>query len=189
MRGRVITLLAAAAVGLGACGEDEGGDAALEPAIPATTPTETTTTPSASSTGRPFRLASIEVSTDTSKKPTITKPRGDPPAELVTKDIVMGKGAAAEAGDSLSMHYLGVLFDGEQFDTSWDAEPPKPFDFVLGQGDVIPGWDQGIEGMKVGGRRLLVIPSDLAYGESGQGSIPPGAALIFVVDVVKRTAA
>ena len=169
MRGRVIALLATAALGIGACGEDEGGDAALEPAIPSNTPTETT--PSTSTTGSPFDLASIKVAKDTSKKPTITKPSGDPPAELVTKDIVTGKGAAAKAGDNLSMHYLGALFDGEQFEASWDSG--KPYDFALGQGSVIPGWDQGIVGMKAGGRRLLVIPPDLAYGPDGQGNIPP----------------
>ena len=186
MRGRVIALLAVGALGLGACGEDDGGDAALEPAIPANTPTETT--PSTPTTGKPFSLASIKVSKDTSKKPTITKPSGDPPTKLVQKDIVVGKGAAAKDGDNLSMHYLGALFDGEQFEASWDASPPKPFDLVLGQGNVIPGWDQGIVGMKKGGRRLLVIPPDLAYGEAGQGNIPPNATLMFVVDVVKRTA-
>jgi len=102
------------------------------------------------------------------------------------KDIVTGKGAAAKSGDQLSMHYLGALFDGEQFEASWDAD--KPFDFELGAGNVIPGWDQGIEGMKAGGRRLLVIPPDLAYGEAGQGNIPPNATLMFVVDLLKRTA-
>jgi len=187
MRGRVIALLAVGALGLGACGEDEGGDAGLEPAIPANIPTETATTPSASTTGKPFKLASIKVSKDTSEKPTITKPSGDPPTKLVTKDIVVGKGAAAKSGDNLSMHYLGALFDGEQFEASWDAG--KPFDLALGQGAVIPGWDQGIVGMKAGGRRLLVIPPDLAYGEQGQGNIPPNATLIFVVDLVKRSAA
>jgi len=185
VRGRVIALLATAALGIGACGEDEGGDAALEPAVPANTPTDTT--PSASTTGSPFKLASIKVSTDTSKKPTITKPSGDPPPELVQKDIVVGKGAAAKDGDSVSMHYLGALFDGEQFEASWDAN--KPYDLVLGQGNVIPGWDQGIVGMKQGGRRLLVIPPDLAYGPDGQGNIPPNETLIFVVDLVKRAAA
>jgi peptidylprolyl isomerase len=186
VRGRVITLLAVAALGIGGCGDDDGGDAALEPAIPANTPTETATTPSASTTGSPFKLSSIKVSQDTSKKPTITKPSGDPPTELVMKDVVTGKGAAAKSGDQLSMHYLGALFDdGEQFEASWDAD--KPFDFELGAGNVIPGWDQGIEGMKAGGRRLLVIPAELAYGPQGQGNIPPNATLIFVVDLLKRT--
>jgi peptidylprolyl isomerase len=197
VRSRVVALLAVGAVGLGACGDDSGGGAALVPAIPATTTTETpapattTTSPSTSTvpakTGTPFKLSSIKVSDDTSKKPTITKPAGDAPAKLVKKDIVVGKGAAAKAGDSLSMQYLGALFaDGKQFEASWDSG--QPFDFVLGQGNVIPGWDQGIVGMKAGGRRLLVIPAELAYGETGQGDIPPNAPLVFVVDLLKRTA-
>lgn len=185
MRGRVIALLSVAALGLNACGDDEGGGASLVPAIPADTPTETTQA-STSTTGKPFRLASINVSKDTSKKPTITKPSGDPPAELVQKDIVAGKDAAAADGDNLSVHYLGALFDGEQFEASWDAG--KPFDFQLGAGNVIPGWDEGIKGMKAGGRRLLVIPPEKAYGAEGQGNIPPDATLIFVVDLLKRTA-
>jgi peptidylprolyl isomerase len=184
VRGRVIALLSVAALGLGACGDDEGGDAALEPAIPAQTPTQTTP----ATTGKAFEPASIKVSEDTSKKPTITKPSGDPPAKLVTKDIVTGTGAAVKSGDKLQMHYLGALFDGEQFESSWDSG--KPFPVTIGQGEVIPGWDQGIIGMKEGGRRLLVIPPDLAYGETGSGSsIPPNATLIFVVDVKERTAA
>ena len=186
MRGRLIALLSVAALGIGACGEDEGGDAALEPAIPAATPTQTTAVESAT-TGKPFKLASIKVSKDTSKKPTITKPSGDPPTKLVTEDIVVGKGAAAKAGDKLEMHYLGALFDGEQFEASWDSD--QPFPLTLGEGGVIPGWDQGIVGMKEGGRRLLVIPPDLAYGAQGQGNIPPDATLLFVVDVRKHTAA
>ncbi len=188
MRGRVIALLSVAAIGLGACGDDEGGGADLVPAIPAGASTETTpASPSTSTTGKPFSLASIKVSKDTSKKPTITKPTGDPPADLVQKDIVVGKGAAAADGDSLSMHYLGALFDGEQFEASWDAG--KPFDFELGAGNVIAGWDEGIKGMKAGGRRLLVIPAEKAYGAQGSGSsIPPDSTLIFVVDLLKRTA-
>jgi len=186
VRGRIIALLSIAALGLGACGDDEGGSADLVPAIPAETPTETTQA-STSTTGKPFSLASIKVSKDTSKKPTITKPSGDPPGNLVQKDIVVGKGAAAADGDQLSMHYLGALFDGEQFEASWDAG--KPFDFELGAGNVIAGWDEGIKGMKAGGRRLLVIPAEKAYGAEGQGNIPPDATLIFVVDVLKRTAA
>lgn len=185
MRTRVIALLAVATLGIGACGDDEGGDADLVPAIPANAATETT--PSPSTTGKPFSLASIRVSTTKGKKPTITKPSGDPPAKLVTKDIFAGKGPAAKDGDKLSMQYLGALYDtGKQFEASWDSG--QPFEFTLGQGEVIQGWDQGIVGMKAGGRRLLVIPAELAYGAQGQGDIPPDAPLVFVVDVLKRTA-
>ena len=185
MRTRVIALLAAGALGVGACGDDEGGGADLVPAIPANVPTETATSPS--TTGKPFRLSSIKVSTTKGKKPTITKPSGDPPTELVKKDIFVGKGPAAKDGDKLSMHYLGALYaTGKQFEASWDAG--QPFDFTLGEGGVIAGWDQGIVGMKAGGRRLLVIPAELAYGAQGQGDIPPDAPLVFVVDLLKRTA-
>jgi len=180
----VIALLSVAALGIGACGDDAGGDAALEPAIPANVPTETT--PTTTTTGRPFELASIKVSNDTSKKPTITKPSGDPPTKLVTKDIVVGKGAAAQDGNALEVHYLGAHFTGKQFESSWDSG--EPFPFTLGEGNVIAGWDQGIKGMKAGGRRLLVIPADLAYAEEGQGDIQPGETLVFVVDLRKRTA-
>lgn len=190
MRVRVIALLATAALGIGACGDDGGGSADLVPAIPAgaaTTETEATTATSPSTTGKPFKLSSIKVSTTKGKKPTITKPSGDPPTKLVTKDIFAGKGPAAQDGDKLSMQYLGALYaDGKQFEASWDSG--QPFDFTLGQGDVIPGWDQGIKGMKAGGRRLLVIPSELAYGADGQGDIPPNAPLIFVVDLLERSA-
>jgi peptidylprolyl isomerase len=183
VRGGVIALLAAAALGVGACGDDGGGSADLVPAIPATVPT----TASPSTTGKPFKLSSIKVSKTKGKKPTITKPSGDAPTKLVTKDIFVGKGPAAKDGDKLSMQYLGALYaTGKQFEASWDAG--KPFPFTLGQGDVIQGWDQGIVGMKAGGRRLLVIPAELAYGAQGSGSIPPNAPLVFVVDLLKRTA-
>ncbi len=184
MRGRVIAMVAVAALGIGACGDD-GGDAALVPAIPADTPTQTTPAPTTTTTGTPFKVGSIKVSQDTSKKPTITKPSGDPPPELVTKDVVTGRGTAVKAGDGLEVQYLGALFDGEQFEASWDAG--KPFDFTLGEGKVIQGWDEGIAGMKAGGRRLLVIPAEKAYGAQGQGNIPPDETLIFVVDLLKRS--
>lgn len=185
MRIRAIALLATAALGVGACGDSEDGSADLVPAIPANVPTETT--PSPSTTGKPFKLSSIKVSATKGKKPTITKPSGDPPTKLVTKDIFKGKGPAAKAGDKLSMQYLGALYaTGKQFEASWDSG--QPFDFTLGEGGVIQGWDEGIVGMKAGGRRLLVIPAELAYGEAGQGDIPPNAPLVFVVDLLKRTA-
>ncbi|MBW3652403.1 MAG: FKBP-type peptidyl-prolyl cis-trans isomerase [Actinobacteria bacterium] len=127
------------------------------------------------------------MSTDLSSKPEIPKPSGEPPKKLVTKDVVKGTGATAKAGDTVAVHYVGVLHEtGEQFDASWDSG--RPFSFVLGQGNVIPGWDEGVAGMQVGGRRLLVIPPDLAYGEQGQGSIGPNETLVFVVDLLNVTA-
>lgn len=189
MRTRAIALLAASAVALGACGDSEDDEADLPAAVPATpaqtTPAETTTAAAGGTPTAAGRRSGI--STDLSKKPEIPKPSGDEPTKLVTTDIVEGRGAEAEAGDTVSVHYVGVLHsDGEQFDASWDNG--QPFSFTLGQGEVIPGWDEGVAGMKVGGRRLLVIPPDLAYGEAGQGSIGPNATLVFVVDLLNVTA-
>ena len=122
---------------------------------------------------------------DLKKKPAVTSPGGEPPAKLESKDIVKGKGKAAKSGDTVSVQYVGVLFDGaKEFDASWDRG--EPFEFQLGAGMVIPGWDQGVAGMKEGGRRQLTIPSDLAYGDQGQPpTIPPAATLIFIVDLKK----
>lgn len=122
-------------------------------------------------------------STDTSIKPEVEVPEGAPPGELVVEDIVTGEGAEAKAGDQVTVNYVGVDYEtGEQFDASWDSG--QEFPFQLGAGEVIPGWDQGVEGMKVGGRRQLVIPPDLAYGPQGQPpDIAPNATLVFVIDL------
>ncbi|HVS28838.1 MAG TPA: FKBP-type peptidyl-prolyl cis-trans isomerase, partial [Solirubrobacteraceae bacterium] len=102
-----------------------------------------------------------------------------------SKDIVTGKGPAAKAGDTVTVQYVGVSFKtGKQFDASWDRG--QPFDFQLGAGMVIPGWDKGVKGMRVGGRRELIIPSRLAYGAQGQPpTIAPNEPLVFVIDLQK----
>lgn len=127
-----------------------------------------------------------EAATDDSRaqKPTVEVPAGDAPTELVIDDVVDGTGKEAATGDYLVMHYVGVRHsDGGQFDASWDRG--QTFSFTLGEGRVIQGWDQGIVGMKVGGRRLLSIPADLAYGDQARGEdIPANSALVFVVDLV-----
>ena len=117
-------------------------------------------------------------------KPEIDFPGDVAPADLVIEDLVLGDGAEAKAGDSISAHYVGVAHStGEEFDASWNRG--SALDFRLGVGQVIKGWDLGIVGMKVGGRRKLIIPASLAYGERGAGgAIKPGEALIFVVDLV-----
>jgi len=117
-------------------------------------------------------------------KPEIDFPGDAAPNELVIEDLVLGDGAEASAGDSISAHYVGVAHStGEEFDASWNRG--EPLDFGLGKGQVIKGWDEGIVGMRVGGRRKLIIPADLAYGDRGAGGvIKPGEALIFVVDLV-----
>ncbi|MEU1591569.1 FKBP-type peptidyl-prolyl cis-trans isomerase [Streptomyces sp. NPDC005708] len=117
-------------------------------------------------------------------KPEIDFPGGEPPADLEIKDIWEGDGPEAKAGDTVSVHYVGVAFStGEEFDASWNRG--TPLKFQLGVGQVIKGWDQGVQGMKVGGRRQLTIPAHLAYGDRGAGGrIKPGETLIFVCDLV-----
>jgi FKBP-type peptidyl-prolyl cis-trans isomerase len=103
--------------------------------------------------------------------------------KLVIKDTVVGKGAAAKSGDSVTVNYTGYLTDGTKFDSSVGK---APFTFPLGAGQVIPGWDQGVAGMKVGGKRKLTIPPDLGYGAAGAGGvIPPNATLVFDVEMLK----
>jgi peptidylprolyl isomerase len=113
----------------------------------------------------------------------VTVPKGAPPKELEIKDLEEGSGAAAKAGDEIVVQYVGVNYKtGKEFDASWDRG--EPFPFILGEGYVIPGWDQGLEGMKVGGRRELIIPPELGYGSTGSPpAIPPNETLVFVVDL------
>ena len=104
--------------------------------------------------------------------------------DLQIEDLVAGLGEEAKEGDRVSVNYLGTLSDGTKFDSSYDRN--EPFSFTLGAGEVIQGWDAGVSGMKVGGKRKLTIPPDLAYGESGAGSaIPPNATLIFEIELLK----
>ncbi|MFF4758049.1 FKBP-type peptidyl-prolyl cis-trans isomerase [Streptomyces sp. NPDC001292] len=118
------------------------------------------------------------------EKPEIDFPGGEPPADLEIKEIWEGDGPVAKAGDTVSVHYVGVAFStGEEFDASWNRG--TPLRFQLGVGQVIAGWDRGVQGMKVGGRRQLTIPPHLAYGDRGAGGrIKPGETLIFVCDLV-----
>lgn len=122
---------------------------------------------------------------DLATKPVVTIPDGDPPSELQIRDIVVGSGAEAKAGQTVSVQYVGVAWSTRQeFDSSWDRGG-TPIAFPIGVGYVIPGWDQGVPGMKVGGRRELVIPPELGYGDEGSGEdIKPGETLVFVIDLV-----
>lgn len=121
---------------------------------------------------------------DAPGKPAVVVPNGPAPTELEIDDIIVGDGETATAGDLLIMHYVGVRHaDGGEFDASWNRG--DTFSFTLGTGQVIQGWDQGIEGMQEGGRRLLSIPSELAYGSDARGEeIPADSALVFVVDLL-----
>ena len=117
-------------------------------------------------------------------KPEIDFPGEAPPAELVLEDIEVGSGAEATAGAQISAHYVGVAWStGEEFDASWNRG--EPLTFTVGVGQVIQGWDQGLLGMKVGGRRKIVIPPHLGYGDRGAGgAIKGGETLVFVVDLL-----
>ncbi len=109
----------------------------------------------------------------------------EPGPGLLIEDVEVGMGETAVAGKTVFVHYTGRLIDGKKFDSSYDHDGQKPIDFVLGRGMVIPGWDQGLVGMKVGGKRKLTIPPALAYGNNGSGSvIPPKATLIFDVELM-----
>jgi peptidylprolyl isomerase len=116
------------------------------------------------------------------KKPKIVVPSGPAPKVLEKNDLVVGTGREAKGGDEVTVHYVGVGYTSKkEFDASWGGEP---FPFTLGTGGVIPGWEYGIPGMKVGGRRELVIPGALAYGPEGTPEIGPNETLIFVIDLL-----
>ena len=118
------------------------------------------------------------------ERPRLERPSGDIPFELGVEDLVVGEGEEAAAGSKVAVHYVGVAFStGEEFDASWNRG--QPFRFTLGKGQVIPGWDQGVPGMRVGGRRKLTIPSAMAYGARGAGDvIKPHEPLVFDVDLL-----
>jgi peptidylprolyl isomerase len=116
-------------------------------------------------------------------KPVVKSPGGTPPKKEVIKDLLVGTGAEAKAGQTVTMNYVGINWkSGKEFDSSWKRN--EPFTFTLGKKQVILGWEKGIPGMKVGGRRELVIPPALGYGPKGSSSIPPEETLIFVVDLL-----
>jgi peptidylprolyl isomerase len=139
---------------------------------------------STQSTAESSTPAKSESSTDLNKKPKVTVPKGAPPKKLEEKELVEGTGPEAKSGDEVTVQYVGVNYKtGKEFDASWDRG--EPFSFTLGASQVIPGWDQGVAGMKVGGRRELIIPPELGYGSAGAPpAIPPNETLIFVVDLL-----
>lgn len=144
---------------------------------------KTTTTSTATSTAS---TASVKTPTSgpLSKEPKVTPPSGPAPAKLETKELIKGKGPAAKDGDTVTVNYVGVLYkNGKVFDASWKRK--EPFTFELGKSQVIEGWDKGVVGMHVGGRRELIIPSAEAYGKKGSPpTIPGNAPLVFVVDLL-----
>jgi peptidylprolyl isomerase len=179
-------VLAVAAVALAACGSSTKESAADKFAEQAEQQAKTQSQPASTAAPTVTKLQPTAGEKDLNKKPQIPKSSGPAPKQLKVQDLVVGNGPAAKDGDQLSVQYVGVLYDNnKQFDSSWD-KGKQPFQFTLGQGGVIQGWDQGLVGMKVGGRRKLTIPPDLAYGAQGQPpSIPPNSTLVFEIDLKK----
>jgi peptidylprolyl isomerase len=162
----MLMIAVCATLAVAGCG---GGDSSTES-------TESTEAAGAASTGS---------TTAEAGKPKVEVPGGAPPKKLVVREINEGTGEEARSGDEVTVQYVGVNYkNGKEFDASWDRG--EPFSFQLGAGMVIPGWDQGVEGMKVGGRRELIIPPPLAYGAAGAPpAIGPNETLVFVIDLLE----
>ena len=171
MRGAILIIAACLALVVAGCGGDSSS----------TSSSATSSSPSASEEGG----GNSSLENGSFAKPQVKVPKGPPPKKLVEREIRKGSGATAKTGDEVTVQYVGVGYEsGEQFDASWDRG--EPFTFSLGAGEVIPGWDEGIVGMKVGGRRELIIPPELAYGPAGSPPvIGPNETLIFVVDLLE----
>jgi peptidylprolyl isomerase len=186
---RILAALAATALLASACGSSTKESAADKFARTAEQQAKTqakapaATTPAAPT---PTKATPSSGERNISTKPKIPKPSGAAPTTLKVEDLIEGKGAAAKSGDKISVRYVGVLFNNnKEFDSSW-KRGKAPFQLTLGQGQVIQGWDQGLLGMKVGGRRRLTIPPGLAYGAQGQPpTIPANSTLVFDVDLTK----
>jgi FKBP-type peptidyl-prolyl cis-trans isomerase len=187
-----MTLVALALLAPG-CGDDNSNTTtqAAQPATTApTTPEETPPAPETQPTKYPKteKVQPPPGEANPNKKPKVTVPPGPPPKKLVVQDLIIGKGKRAKNGPAVAVQYVGVLYkNGKEFDSSWTgARKHNPFGFALGMGQVIAGWDQGVPGMRVGGRRKLIIPASLAYGKQGlPPKIPPNSALVFDIDLVK----
>jgi FKBP-type peptidyl-prolyl cis-trans isomerase len=171
MRAAFYHALSVLALGLMGSGGLAGCTSLTEPPPPEPVATATTAAPSASAAPTATIPPSIA-----SQAPTA------PEAPLGVTTLTQGKGTAAASGDKVRVHYVGTLQNGTKFDSSRDRD--KPFDFTLGKGQVIKGWDQGVLGMKVGEKRKLVIPPSLAYGAAGRPSIPPNSTLTFEVELL-----
>ena len=180
---RRITILLAVLALLAACGSGDGDDETAT-ADDGDTTASSNEGSAAGGSAEGGSAGATDGGMPEAGRPDVTVPEGAAPTELVVEDLIVGEGTEATAGAEVSAHYVGVAYStGEEFDSSWEGG--TPISFPLGEGRVIPGWDQGIEGMKVGGRRQLVIPPQLAYGESGYPPvIAPNETLIFVVDLV-----
>jgi peptidylprolyl isomerase len=182
--GRILATLGAAVLIAGCGSSGSGSTIGVGSENKADEALATSSAPTASTPAATTAAAKTPTSGPLSKEPKVTPPAGAAPSKLVVKDIIKGTGPEAKAGESVTVNYVGVLYHGgKEFDASWKRS--EPFQFTLGKGQVIPGWDQGVAGMKVGGRRELIIPAALAYGAKGSPpTIPANAPLIFVVDLL-----
>jgi peptidylprolyl isomerase len=182
-------LLALAVTAAGCGGNDNSNTTSQATQTTQTTQTQTATQPQTPQAAAPKakKVTPTASEANLKRKPKVPKGKGSAPSRLVVQDLIVGKGKKATSGSTISVQYVGVLFkNGKEFDASWSGKRPgQGFSFPLGAGQVIPGWDQGVVGMKVGGRRKLIIPPDLAYGAQGVPGIPPNSALIFDVDLEK----
>lgn len=175
----LICLIALTAIAAGCGGDGAGYPSTEDTALPTAGTSEAAEEDTSS--GEPGDPPKVSGSLD--EKPEIADTKGDPPSELVEKDIKKGTGPEAKNGDKVKVNYVGRNWSNNaEFDTSWGKDP---FEFTLGEGGVIKGWDEGVLGMKKGGRRLLIIPPDLGYGPQGSGDIPANETLVFVVDLVE----
>lgn len=185
------TSLALAAIAVGAVVAGCGSSTSTAPGValaPSSGATQgaITTAPATSTTASTTSSATVPTPTSgpLSKEPAVPVEKGAPPKKLVTKDLIVGTGAQAKSGSTVTVNYVGALYkDGKVFDASWKRN--QTFTTPLSTGSVIPGWVQGIQGMKVGGRRVLIIPPSLGYGSTAQSGIPANSTLVFVVDLLK----
>jgi FKBP-type peptidyl-prolyl cis-trans isomerase len=190
MRNRSIIVCAviALAAALAGCGSSTAPGVQLAPSSGATADS-TTAAASASTSTTATSTTTSSTSTSTTPlpaalrtKPKVVIPKGKPPTKLVVKDLITGTGPAATASSTVDVQYVGELYaNGKQFDASWNDGSGQPVSLPLS--GVIPGWQQGIPGMKVGGRRELIIPASLGYGATAQAKIPANSALVFVIDL------
>ncbi|MFI6306419.1 FKBP-type peptidyl-prolyl cis-trans isomerase [Amycolatopsis thailandensis] len=178
-----IVVIGAGVLALAACGEKENTAGSVQSSGAAPASASTSAPASKAPTGKECTAEDVKTTGKFGEAPTITIPDDcDPPKKLITKDLEPGTGEGAKAGANLKMNYSLVTWSNKQkLDSSFDRG--EPFDLTLGAGMVIKGWDQGLEGIKQGARRLLIIPPDLGYGEGGRG-IAPNETLVFVTDAV-----
>jgi peptidylprolyl isomerase len=179
-RVRLLVLLAAVAAVAAGCGSSNKGSSKTG-TNSASTPAKTT--PKAKPKPAAGGVPAVANAKDLKHKPQIAKPTGSPPSSLIKKDLVVGHGPAIKPGQLATVQYVGISWSsGQEFDASWNRG--QPFQFPVGQQQVITGWDQGVPGMKVGGRRELVIPPEMGYGAQGSPpAIAPNETLVFVVDL------